>query len=327
MSRTILYLVGGALAAGSLLLPAQTNRPATPLGPMGDAGQANLPGQRIGPNDLLAISVYDAPEFTRTVRVSAEGFIRLPMVGDALKAEGLLPSELETAIAGTLVTEGLFVKPVVMVTIAEYASRPISVMGAVKKPITFQAMGRVTILDALARAEGLATEAGPFLVFTQYRKDSEGKESRIVTRIELRELIDQAKPELNALLTGGEEIRVPEARKIFVTGNVKKPGAYPVRDAQGLTVLKAVALAEGVSPFPQRYAYIYRPDESGQGKKEIQVEFAKIIERKAVDIALEPDDVLYIPEDRMKKNAFTATEKVVTFGIATVSGMLIWRGR
>ena len=73
----------------------------------------NLPAQKIGPNDLIAVSVYDAPELTRTVRVSAEGMIRLPMVKRQLHAEGLMPSELESAIAEELKTEELLVDPAV----------------------------------------------------------------------------------------------------------------------------------------------------------------------------------------------------------------------
>jgi polysaccharide export outer membrane protein len=306
---------------------AQTRTPA-PVGPMGDAGQANLPNQRIGPNDLLAISVYDAPEFTRTVRVGADGYFRLPMVASRMLAEGLLPAELETAIAETLVKEGILVKPVVMVTVAEYYSRPISVVGAVRKPLTFQAVGRVTLLEALARAEGLADLAGPDLLLITTRRDpASGAEQRLTTRMSIRDLIDGSKPDLNVLLHGGEEIRIPEARKIYVAGNVKKPGAFPVKEGNQMTVLRAVALAEGMTPFPQKHAYIYRQDDSKGGRVEIEVEFAKILKRQAVDIPLEPEDTLYIPEASGRKAFFTTADRVVATALATVSGVLIWRGR
>jgi len=104
----------------------------------------NLPIQRIGANDLVAISVYDAPELTRTVRVDGEGFVRLPMLKRRLKAEGLMPSELESSIAMALQLAQLVIDPFVTVTVAEYHSRPISVMGAVRRPLTFQAAGPVT---------------------------------------------------------------------------------------------------------------------------------------------------------------------------------------
>ncbi|MBI5084431.1 MAG: polysaccharide biosynthesis/export family protein [Acidobacteria bacterium] len=306
------------------LAAAQNPRQANPQGPMSDAGPANLPGQKIGANDLLAISVYDAPELTRTVRVAAEGYIRLPMVGEKIKAQGLLPSELESAISEILVKEGILVKPVVMVTVAEYSSRPVSVVGAVKRPLTFQAVGRITVLDALARAEGLSDLAGPEILVTSYTTE-EGAEKRLVQRFLVRDLIDNAKPEMNLLLQGGEEIRVPEARKIFVAGNVKKPGAFPVKEDSQMTVLRALALSEGLSPFPQKYAYVYRTADKQGGKAEIQVELAKIMKREAVDFRLEPEDTLYIPEDSGRKTLVTTAEKVVAFGLATASGVLIWK--
>ncbi len=119
---------------------------------------SNLPLQRVGPEDLLGLSVYDAPELTRTVRVSAEGTIRLPMLKDTIRVEGLLPNEIEGLVTEALQREKLFVDPYVTVNVVEYHSRPIRVSGAVKTPTIFQAIGNVSLLDAIARAGGLAPE-------------------------------------------------------------------------------------------------------------------------------------------------------------------------
>src|ERR1017187_1696871 len=100
---------------------------------------ANLPAQSVGPNDLIAVSVYDAPELSRTIRVGADGYFRLPMLKQRIKADGLFPSELETAIITALREEEILIDPFVTVTIAQYHSRPISVAGAVKMPLVFQA--------------------------------------------------------------------------------------------------------------------------------------------------------------------------------------------
>src|SRR5689334_12223735 len=93
-------------------------------------GIANLPAQRIGANDLIAVSVYDAPELSRTVRVSADGFIRLPMLRQRLKAEGRMAGELELTLADALQKEHILIEPIVTITMVEYHSRPISVVGA-----------------------------------------------------------------------------------------------------------------------------------------------------------------------------------------------------
>lgn len=298
------------------------SKPISGQGPMADAGTTNLPGQKIGPNDLVGISVYDAPELTRTIRVSSDGFVALPMLKKKIRAAGLLPGDLEQDIAASLKEGGILVEPIVAVTIVEYHSRPISVMGAVKKPLTFQAVGRITLLEALGRAEGLTEFAGPEILLTQPDPGQPGK--TLLTRLAVRDVLDKSGPDTIFELHGGEEIRVPEAKKIYVAGNVKKPGAFPVRDGSPMTVLKALTLTEGVTPFYMKTVYIIRPQDDGS-KKEISVELAKILKRESPDVELEPEDLLYIPENTGRKTAVTLAEKASSFGLATISGLLIWR--
>jgi polysaccharide biosynthesis/export protein len=285
----------------------------------------NLPSQRIGPNDLLNIQVYGASELSRTVRVSADGSFRLPMLKSAFPAEGKFPGELESVIASALSREQILVNPVVTVTVAEYVSRPISVMGAVKQPLTFQAFGNVTLLDALSRAGGMTTEAGAEILLSHSQRGPDGRPTMLTLRIPVKSLIDQADPELNYALKGGEEIRVPEASKIFVVGNVKKPGAFAIRDSFDTTVLKVLALSEGLLPFATQEAYIYRREGAENGRNEIPIPLSKIIDRKSPDIPLLPNDVLYIPDNKRKRMTMSMVDRLVTFGAGTASGMLVWR--
>jgi polysaccharide export outer membrane protein len=285
-----------------------------------DGAGANLPAQKIGVDDLVAISVYDSPELTRSVRVSAEGQIQLPMLKQAILAAGLLPRELGVAIAGALRAERILVDPVVSVTVAEYRSRPISVAGAVKRPVTFQAFGTVTLLDAITRAEGLAPEAGPEILLI--RRDGNGK--RVTQRIPIKTLLSGENPDLNSRLSGDEEIRVPEAGRIYVAGNVKNPGAFMMKDASETTVFKALALAGGLLPFASGQAYIYRPA-NGQIKQEILVPLSQIIGRKSPDVALAADDILYVPDAKGRRLTMSAIERIAGFAGATTSGLLIWR--
>lgn len=315
-----LALCAVVLVNFGFLAHGQSRPPA--YGPMGDIGQANLPGQKIGPNDLVAVSVYDSPELTRTVRISADGMLTLPMVKQKVRAAGLLPGELELAVAAALKNGGILVEPVVAVTVVEYYSRPITVVGAVRKPLTFQAIGSTTLLEALGKAEGLTTEAGPDLVLSELDA-SNPSGPRLLRRISLRQLIDENRPELNVVLHGGEEIRVPDAKKIYVTGNVKRPGAFPVREGSPMTVMKALALAEGLTPYHQKQAFIVRgaPGE----RSEIPIELAKILKRQSEDVALQPEDMLYVPDNAGRRTFATVAEKASGFSIATISGMLIWR--
>ena len=281
---------------------------------MEEVGRANLPSQKLGVDDLVAVSVYDAPELTRTVRVETDGTIHLPLLKNGVPASGILPGQLETGIAEELTKEQILVEPIIKVTVVEYHSRPIAVMGAVRKPLTFQAVGVVTVLDALAHAEGLTNDAGTEIVLT--RSDQ-------VERIPVKRLMKDADPAVNYVLHGGEEIRVPEAGKIFVVGNVHKPGAFPVRDTADESVLKMVALSEGLLPYAGKLAYVYRRDETGV-KKEIPIELDKIMQRKAADVALQIDDLLYIPDNKTKRTTMTAIDRITMFGASTASGLLIW---
>ena len=239
---------------------------------MEDAGKENLPSQKLGIDDLVAVSVYDAPEFTRTVRVEPDGTIWLPLLTRGVAAAGLLPRELEAAIAEALKTQQILVDPVVKLTVVEYHSRPISVMGAVRKPLTFQAVGAVTMLDALARAEGLDQNAGTEILLSRPQPATGvavATGTPQVERISIERLMKDADPAVNYVLHGGEEIRIPEAGRIFVLGNVNKPGAFRgPRHRRFNSVLKLVALSEGLTPFASKQAYVYRRDASG-AKQEI----------------------------------------------------------
>ena len=281
---------------------------------MEEVGKTNLPAMILHAGDLIAVSVYDAPELTRTVRVDADGTIRLPLLSGSLKAEGLMPRELEKGLAAALKSAEILVDPIVKITVVEYHSRPISVMGAVRRPITFQADGAVTLLDALSRAEGLTDDAGPEILVTQ---------DDAVHHIPVKKLLDGADPAVNLRLTGNEEVRVPVGGKIFVLGNIRRPGAFSVRDPADKTVLKMIALSEGLMPFSEKIAYIVRRQE-GEQPREIPIELAKIMERKSPDVALEIGDILYVPDNKTRRSTMGILDRLAGFGSATASGLVIW---
>jgi polysaccharide export outer membrane protein len=284
---------------------------------------ANLPAQAVGANDLIAVSVYDAPELSRSIRISADGFIRLPMLQQRIKAAGSYPAELESAIVKALREEQILVNPFVTVTIAEYHSRPISVAGAVKMPLVFQAEGPTRLLEAIARAQGLRDDAGPDILVSISQTGADGAPVVLTRRINMRGLIDDADPALNLQLTGGEEIRVPEVSKIYIVGNVRKPGAFPVQDGGDTTVLQMLALAEGLMPFAGKQAFIYRREGAG-AKSEIAVPLDKIMKREAPDVLLTANDILYITDRSGKRAAFAALEKVLGISGALGSAALMY---
>lgn len=289
-----------------------------------EEASGNLPARPIAPNDLLSMTVYGSPDLTRTVRVGSDGTVRLPMLQQRLQATGLLPQQLEERLAAALDAGGILVNPSVTVAIAEYATRPISVAGAVRHPLTFQIFDKTTLLEALTRAEGVSTEAGGEILVTRPPRQPGGPP--LIERVSLKGLIEQADPALNLVLDGGEEVRVPQLGRVFVVGNVKHPGAFPLEGSTGLSVLKALALAEGLTPFSGKNAYLYRrPDAANlsQPAPETVVPLRKILDRHAADMRLEANDILYIPDNRRGHTTAAIVERAVAFAAGTASGALV----
>jgi polysaccharide export outer membrane protein len=297
-----------------LLVAAQTAAP-----PIGELVSTNLPLQRLGPNDLLTISVYGSPELSRSARVSTDGFIRLPMLKSRLKADGILPAELESVIAEALRSEELVVDPYVTVVVAEYHSRPISVAGAVKAPLTFQASGPLTLLEALTRAGGLTPTAGADILVTRLHETG----NELVQRIPVRGLIEARDPKWNITLEGNEEIRIPEVGKVYVVGNVKRPGAYAVEGDSETSVLRVLALAEGLSAFAGNQAFIYRREANG-AKNEIPIELKKLLDRKTADATLLADDILYVPDNSGRRLGHAVLDRVLMFGATAGATALVY---
>jgi polysaccharide export outer membrane protein len=282
----------------------------------------NLPSQPVGVDDLLAVSVYDSPELSRTVRVAADGTIRLPMLKQKIAVSGKLPNQIETLIAEAFSDEQILVDPVVTVSVAEYKSRPVSVVGAVKMPVTFQALPGTTLLDAITKAQGLTDDAGTDILVTRQVTTSTGTTTEISQRIPVKGLLEKTDPAYNLPLSGGEEIRVPEAGKIFVVGNVKKPGAISIHDAVGnTTVLTAIAMSEGLDQYAQKTAYIFRKD--SPDKEGTPVALSQIMERKAPDVVLQPNDILYVPDAKARRLTLGTLEKMLIVG-STMSAAAIY---
>lgn len=288
---------------------------------LGQVDSTNLPIQKIGKEDLLNVQVLQMPEISRSYRVNDTGLIRMPMIKEQIKVEGLFPSEIETAIGDEFKKEELLVDPFVTVTVAEYHSHPISVTGAVKNPTVFQAIGAINLLEALAKAGGPAENAGGELIITRPNGNTGVQSSQ---RIPIRALIDGSDPSLNVLLNGGELIRVPQIGTIVVSGNVHLSGVYPVQDTGTTTILTAIAQAQGLGDFKPPKVYIYRPDEQGV-KHEIPVDLRAILQRKQPDVTLLARDVLYVPDNNLKKNLNTAITAATGLGVQATAVGLAYR--
>lgn len=279
----------------------------------------NLPMQKIGPEDLLGIRVYDSPEFTQTVRVSADGTIRLPMMKSPIQVQGLMPEEIGRRVEEALKNEMLLVDPFVTINVAEYHSRPISVNGAVKTPTIFQAIGNVTLLDALARGGGPDTlTAGPDVIVTR----PNGSSGQSVQRIPLKALLAGADPELNIKLLGGEEIRIPPVGQIIVEGSVVKPGPYPVLDPISLnTVTTAIAQAGGLIQYAAHTVFIIRIDDQGVTHR-ITVPLWDIQKHKKPDVTLQARDILQVPDSSARRITQNTINSITGVGAAATTAAI-----
>lgn len=282
----------------------------------------NLPEEPIGANDLLGITVYDSPELTRTVRVEADGTFRLPMLKEHIHAAGLVPEELEKVITADLVREQLFVDPIVTVSVAEYRSRPINIVGAVKTPITIQAVGDVTLLDAITQAGGLTDDAGSEILISHRQADTSGKTTERIQHVPTQDLLDEVDPSLNIALQGGDAVRVPRAGHFYVVGNVKAPGVFTIKDGAESSVLKALSLAQGLDSYTANTAYIYRIVDSHGKREEIPISLKKILDRKSPDVPLMANDILYVPVASRRKAVMTTLDRMTMIGVGFGNALL-----
>ena len=294
--------------------------PPGPVNPSASSSgdRSSLPAEKIGPDDLLGVSVYDSPELSHPVRVDANGAIRLPMVKQPISVLGLYPAEIEVTITKALADGNVLVAPLVSVSVLEYRSRPITVMGAVRNPIVFQADGPVTLLDAISRAGGLADNAGSDIQLSR-PPSTPGEPAKISQRIPVQSFLNLDEDFANLKLEAGDVIRVPVAGQVYVLGSVKRPGVFTINGGADSSVMKALALSGGLDDHPTHVAYIYRVEAGAAGRREMPIELKKIMDRKAPDVALEANDILYIPTSNGGRisSKILETSLAVSLGLST----------
>lgn len=247
----------------------------------------------IGPGDLLEVTVFDTPELSGKVRVSNTGDVTLPLVG-AMHVSGLKTDEMQSLLAKKLM-DGQFVKePQVSVFMAEYATAGVSVVGEVKKPGIYPTLGNHRLLDYISLAEGLTPMAS-----TQVTITKRGSGAPVtITMPSLQSPSADQNPEI----LPGDTIFVAKAGIVYVVGEVSKPGGFALDHDEHLTVLQAVALAQGVNfTADKKHARIVR--KSPTGPQEIPLDLAKVLSAHAQDLVLQNEDILFVPGSK-SRNAF-----------------------
>lgn len=289
----------------------------------------------IGTGDLLHIEVFDVPELSREVRVGSSGYISLPLLPARVRASGLTAFQLEEKLAELLQANGLVSHPQVTVFIKEQRSQPITVTGAVLHPFVYQAIRPTTLLEVLTEAGGIAPDAGNTVIVTRAATEAPAGEaegsgnsgtapsSPMTITISLNDLLESADMKFNIPLVGGDVVSVRRAGVVYVVGAVDKPGGFVLAsDREQMTALKVLALAGGLRPTAKpRQAVILRKNSDTGQRQEVPVDVSKILERKAEDVRLQANDILFVPDSTGKK----ALRRTGEIALGLVSGVALFR--
>jgi polysaccharide export outer membrane protein len=327
--------------------PQQTNAKIEQLAALASARPVDV---TIGSGDLLHIDVFDVPELSRDVRVGDTGEISYPLIPERVRAAGLTPFQLEKKFEDLLAQKGLVSHPQVTVFIKEQFSQPVSVVGAVNHTMVYQITHPTTLLEVLAAAGGIADTAGSVIMVTRPSPPgaaktqpvsapqglaavptpdppadsvvNSGDEEKITIR--LQDLLESGDTIYNIPIYGGDTITVPPAGIVYVLGfGVAQPGGYVLQGhGEQITVLKALALARGLTTFAKADSSVIMRTNPNTGQRDtLPVHIKEIQNQKSEDVALQSNDILYIPDNVTKKLLAKGAQAALSIG----AGVAIYR--
>ena len=275
----------------------------------------------MGTGDVLGITVYNMSELDRTAVVGSNGALLLSYFPQPLKVNGETAQEVGQQVASELKHLQVLIDPQVSVTVLQVESKPVVVGGDVRNPQVLQEIRPFTLLEALMLAGGPQSGAGNTVLVT--RANPNGK--LVSFDFQLSKVISGTDTSSNIRVKPGDTIQVLPGQKVFVAGAVKSPGAFDLGRGQRLTVSKLMALTGGwkADADPAK-AVIVRQGPNGQ-RQTVHVDLPKIMARKEHDVALDPNDLLYVPGSTGKAVGLAAVKGV---GAALFLGLgyLIIRG-
>lgn len=288
-----------------------------------NSGGSEDDNYRIGAGDMLDVRVFQQPDLSSAARVSSQGTIRLPFVGD-VQAACLTEGELAKVIAEKY--RKYINNPQVDVFIREYQSQPVAVIGAVDKPARFQLQRRVKLLELLTFAGGPTKDAGyvVHVIHGGSRNLCAMDQNGAAAAESAVEGLSFSSYKLSDLLSGsaaasvyvspGDVVSVPEADQIFVTGMVIKPGS--VRMVAGTTLTQAIAMAGGLMPEAGKKVRLLRKKQGSTVVEEKVYNLDDIQKKKTEDVALEASDVVDVSNSTGKSVAQSLLRQIApTLGL------------
>lgn len=241
----------------------------------------------IGGGDLIELNIFEAPDLNTETRVSGRGSVTLPLL-NAVKIAGLSVSEAERHVEG-LYREKYLQDPHITIFVKEQFGSKITMMGALRKPGTYDFYSSMNLLDVLAMAEGLSDAAGRTV---QIRRKGESEDGGGSLVIDLDQMISDGRDDLNVGIKGGDVIYVPEAGSVYVDGAVRKAGSYPIR--REMSVQEAIVAAGGLQSFADaknvkliRYL--------GKGRREVaKLSLEDLQSGEAQEVRVRDRDVVFV---------------------------------
>jgi polysaccharide export outer membrane protein len=249
---------------------------------------------RIQPTDVLTITVHNQPDLTTKTRVTKEGYITFPLL-EQVNVVGMTAHEIEQKLKA-LLEKDFLVNAQVMVFIEEYHLRQVSVVGEVKSPGKYELPSEkvITLMQAIGMAGGFTKDADVEKVAVMRVEEGQQKSIKINTKdITLRG--DKSK---DIPVEAGDVILAPQGfSQVSVIGEVNRPGKFDMPQEKSMTLLEAIAMAEGFTKDADVRKVRVMRAEGGQ-KQAIYVNIEDITDRgdKDKDITLKADDIVYVPE-------------------------------
>jgi polysaccharide export outer membrane protein len=326
VSLVLLCIVLGAAQPLAQISAARAGADVGGTTPVGTGESLRL--YTLGPEDTLSVKVLNVNEIgDDPYPIDLAGNINLPVIGVA-HAAGLTVNELQ-AVLGEKFRE--YVRtPGITISVAEFRSQPISVLGAVVNPGIHQMRGRKTLFEVISEAGGLKAEAGNTIKITRRKEFGNVPLSGALTdstkqfsigEVTIRSVMQAQSPAENITVKPFDVITVPKADLIYVIGDVKKPGGFPLSERPTLSLLEALALAEGLERTAgPKNSKILRVTAGSASRSEIPIDVRKILDGRNTDVTLFPNDILFIPNSAAKSASARAIEAMIQVG----TGVMIY---
>lgn len=299
---------GGPLPNG---MPATAARPVGAGVGGGATAPPNLEKLRIQPGFLLHVSIFNEPQLSQDVRVDEKGDVSLSLAGH-VHVQGMNEAEAQDAITAAYKRSEMLKDPQVELSMVQYVSPKISILGEVQAPGEYELIVPTNLLTVITMAGGATLEAGDRITL----RHADNDDVQVVKFVRTGDTSNLKR----YMVSAGDTVVVKRAGIVYVLGAVNRPGGYVMQPDGSMNVIQALAMALDTS-FPASIGKVRIIRKSGDRILDIPVNYKDIVGGKIDPVALEPDDIVYVPNSKTKL-ALTTTKQLAF----QASGAAIYTG-